>query len=324
MKYYNYLLILISISLLVFLSFFLLGNKNIEAVNEEKPKVAAITVSLAPPAQVEFCGKTVKLDRIDMRERYDRELNSFAYFHSTTLLLIKRANRYFPIIEPILKANNIPDDFKYLAVIESNLNPRALSPARAAGLWQFMSDTGKRYGLEISSHVDERYHIEKSTVAACRYLKEAYAKYGDWTTVAASYNAGMGRISSQLREQRAKDSFDLLLVEETSRYVFRMMAVKEIFSNPYRYGFLLRKENLYNPVRTKEVVVTEEIKDLAEFALKYDITYAQLKDFNIWLRQTNLPVTAGRSYAIAIPEKEDLFYSRSKAKVHDPVWIKQP
>lgn len=323
MKYYNLILILLTASLLIFLSFFLLGNKQAEATLDTNPEVMSLTVSLAPPNEVEFCGKKVELDRIDMRERFDREINSFTYFHSTTMLLIKRANRYFPIIEPILKKNNIPDDFKYLAVIESHLDPRATSPARAIGMWQFMPDTGKRFGLEVGEYVDERYHVEKSTEAACKYLKSAYGKYGDWATVAASYNGGMGRISSELESQQVNQAFDLLLVEETSRYPFRIMAIKEIFENPYKYGFILRKENLYNPVRIKKVNVTESIPDLVAFAKKYGINYAQLKDFNPWLRDKDLVISKGKSYDIAIPEKDDLYYSKTNMKVHSKAWLNE-
>ena len=193
------------------------------------------------PAQVTFDGETIDLRRYDRRERMDREILAFTYMHSTTMLLIKRANRYFPIIEPILKANGIPDDFKYLMVIESNLNSIARSPAGAAGLWQFMPTTGREFGLEVNENVDERYHIEKATVAACKYFKQAYAKYGDWIAVSAAYNAGQARISSQLEKQLASHAMDLWLVEETSRYMFRLLAAKEIFSNPQRYGFLLKK-----------------------------------------------------------------------------------
>ena len=172
------------------------------------------------PASIEFCGKTIDLSRFDRHERMDRELLAFTYMHSTSLQMLKKANRYFPIVEPILKENGIPDDFKYLMVIESNMNPTARSSAGAAGLWQFMQGTGRDYGLEVNNNVDERYHIEKATRAACRYLKDAYAKYKDWVAVAASYNAGQARIASQLAKQDVDDSLDLQLVEETARYVY--------------------------------------------------------------------------------------------------------
>lgn len=321
MKYYNFLLILLCTGIIIFLSVFLLGNKNAETIEKERPLTSSRSNSVPVPEEVIFCGSSIKLDRIDMHERFDRELNGFTYLHSTTMLLIKRANRYFPVIEPILKKNGIPDDFKYLAVIESNLNIRALSPAKAAGIWQFMPDTGKKYGLEINPYIDERYHIEKATEAACKYLKEAYAKYGDWATAAASYNAGMGRISSELQSQMVENAFDLLLTEETSRYVFRILALKEIFNNPYKYGFILKKENLYKPINTKNIEISEDIPDFAVFAKKHHITYAQLKELNPWLRDKKLIVNKGKTYKIAIPDKDELFYNKSKIKVHDKAWL---
>ena len=225
MKIYRYLLMGLCAVVIIGIYFFLTSHQAGEAEPQQRELFTGFYVySMPVPEYVEFCGKKISLDRYDMFERYDREINGFAYLHSTTMLLVKRANRYFPVIEPILKNNNIPDDFKYLAVIESNLNPRALSTAKAAGIWQFMSDTGKRYGLEINDQVDERYHLEKATEAACKYLNEAYRRYRDWTTVAASYNAGMGRISTEMSSQLVDNSFDLLLVEETSRYVFRILA----------------------------------------------------------------------------------------------------
>ena len=309
--------------LVMFLSLFLLSNKDAEPIKEpQNPIVKTITVAITPPEQVEIFGTQVDLRRFDMRERYDREINSFANLHSTTMLYFKRANKYFPIIEPILKANNIPDDFKYLAVIESNLDIRAVSSAKAVGIWQFMTAAGRENGLEITEQIDERYHLEKATVAACRYLKTAYSRYGNWCDVAASYNAGMGRISGELRKQQVDSAFDLLLVEETSRYLFRIMAIKELFSNPYKYGFAFKPENLYQPINTKPVEVTQNVPDLAVFAKTHDLTYRELKEFNPWLRDTKLRIApAGKKYILNIPEKKDLFYDKSKIKVHDKAWI---
>ena len=201
---------------------FLLGSSVLNTEQQSvKSEVPYCVTSPTVPSQISFAGQDVDLLRYDHRERMDRELMSFTYMHSTTMLTIKRANRYFPVIEPILRANGIPDDFKYLAVIESALNPLAKSPAGAAGLWQFMSGTGREFGLEVNSNIDERYHVEKETRAACKYLKEAYAKYGNWLCVAAAYNAGQGRISTQLQKQMVSQAADLWLVEETSRYMFR-------------------------------------------------------------------------------------------------------
>ena len=319
----NYVFLILGLAVFASLTLFLISSKDIKNVEEvQHPVVLSTTVSVTIPDFVEFCGDQISLKRMDMRERFDREVNSFTYFHSNTLLYFKRANRYFPMIEPILKENGIPSDFKYLCVIESNLDTRALSTAKAAGLWQFMEATGKSYGLEITSDVDERYHIEKSTLAACKYFKDAYNRYGNWVDVAASYNAGMGRISSSMRDQLVDSAFDLLLVSETSRYVFRIMALKEIFENPKKYGFVLKKENLYPLVPVQLINISSDVPDLARFAKENGINYMQLKDYNVWLRNTSLKVAPRKSYQIAVPKKEDLIYDTHKVKVHDTNWIK--
>ena len=298
-----------------------MSSNDVEKVIESRPVVSSMTLSPDVPSSVPFCGKLIDITRYDMREAYDRELSSFTYFHSTTMLLIKRANRYFPVIEPILKANGIPDDFKYLMVIESNLNSIARSPAGAAGLWQFMPTTGREFGLEVNENVDERYHIEKATVAACKYFKQAYAKYGDWIAVSAAYNAGQARISSQLEKQLANHAMDLWLVEETSRYMFRLLAAKEIFSNPQRYGFLLKREHLYPPIPYKEVTVSTPINDLSEYAKKQGITYAQLRDANPWLRETSLKNRSGKSYVLHIPTQEGMHYDPKKTVAYNKHWV---
>ncbi len=320
--------IYVAIPLLIVISLgiaFLSNHNSADSVADRKtPLVSSMTRSVAVPDHVTFAGEKIELNRYDLHERYDREINSFTYFHSTTLLLIKRANRYFPIIEPILKANGIPDDFKYLAVIESNLNTRAYSPAKAAGLWQFLGSTAKMYGLEVESEVDERYSVEKSTEAACKYLNAAYRKYGNWANTALSYNAGMGRISGEIDKQLVEDGLDLWVVEETSRYYFRMLAIKNIFENPHKYGFILSQNQLYKPIEFTNVEVRESIPDLAAFAKKYDITYAQLKDFNSWLRDRKLTISAKtpKTYTIQVPKKESLYYKKGeKIKVHDRRWI---
>jgi hypothetical protein len=271
-----------------------------------------------------FAGEKINLDRIDLYERYDREINSFTYLHSSTMLLIKKANRYFPIIEPILKENGVPDDFKYLAVLESMLNPRAISPAKAAGLWQFMPTTATQFGLEVSPEVDERYSIELSTKAACKYLKNAYSRYGNWADVALSYNAGMGKITNELSSQQVDKGTDLWLVEETSRYYFRMLAIKSIFENPRKYGYIIKANQLYKPTEFKKIEITQTIPDLAAFAKKNNITYAQLKEFNSWLRDRKLTINAKkpRTYTILIPTEESLYQNKGKVKVHNKNWVK--
>lgn len=286
-----------------------------------QPEVPYCVTSPTVPTQVTFDGVDIDLRRYDRRERMDRELMSFTYMHSTTLLMIKRANRYFPIVEPILKANGIPDDFKYLMVIESSLNTVARSPAGAAGLWQFMPATGREFGLEVNDNVDERYHIEKATVAACKYFKQAYAKYGDWITVSAAYNAGQARISSQLEKQLASHAMDLWLVEETSRYMFRLLAAKEVLSHPQRYGFLLKRADLYPPIPYKEVTVNTSISDLSSYAQQQGIGYAQLRDANPWLRDNSLKNNSGKTYVLRIPTQEGMYYDPQKTVAYNKNWV---
>ena len=228
------------------------ANSSPAVYEQEEPNTTSYSCPQVPE-KVEFCGKEIDLTRFDRYERMDRELLAFTYMHSTSIQMIKKANRYFPIVEPILKENGIPDDFKYLMAIESNCNPLARSVAGAAGLWQFMQTTGREYGLEVNKNVDERYHVEKATRAACKYLKDAYAKYNDWVAVAAAYNAGQARIANQLTKQEVDDMLDLYLVEETSRYVYRIIAAKIMFSNPTQFGFKLKATDLYMPIPYKEV-----------------------------------------------------------------------
>ena len=273
------------------------------------------------PSSVTFCGKSIDLTRYDRYERMDRELLAFTYMHSTSIQMIKKANRYFPIVEPILKANGIPDDFKYLMVIESNLNPNARSGAGAAGLWQFMQTTGREYGLEVNKNIDARYHVEKATEAACKYLKDAYDKYQDWIAVAASYNAGQARISSQFEKQQVNDMLDLFLVEETARYVYRIIAAKIMFSNPSAFGFRLRTKDLYMPIPYKEVTVNTGISNLAEWAKKQGITYALLKNMNPWLRDNFLQNVSKRTYTLKIPTAEGMKHDPKKVKAHDKRWV---
>jgi membrane-bound lytic murein transglycosylase D len=252
------------------------------------------------PEQLDFAGESVPMERTDVRESLDRELLVNTYWHSNTLLAIKRAYRWFPVIEPILKANEIPDDFKYLAVIESTLS-NASSPSGAKGFWQLLEETGKDYGLEVNEQVDERYDVEKSTYAACHYLKDAYDIYGSWAMAAASYNMGMGGLQRRADQQYQTSYWDLLLNEETSRYVYRILAMKEIFSHADQYGFVMRPAELYEPYRFKTVQVQQSIADLAAFAKENGTTYKLLKIYNPWLRDSSLKITAGKSYDIKIP-----------------------
>ena len=275
------------------------------------------------PLVVSLAGEKVNLDRIDMYERIDRELTNIVYGHSSTMLILKRANRYFPIIAPILKKNGVPEDFMYLAVIESSLNVRAYSRANAAGLWQFLAATAKQYGLEVNEEVDERYDPEKSTEAACRYLLAGFKKYKHWATVAASYNAGMGRISGELAKQLAENSYDLYLNEETSRYVFRMIAMKMVMENPHDYGFYLTAKQLYQPIRYTEEIVDGAVPNWSEWAKKKGISYAQLRDMNPWIRSQALTNKAKRIYKVKVPIIDDLYRSKHKIKVFNPKWVRK-
>ncbi len=249
-----------------------------------------------------FAGERVPLEMFNIRERYERELLSTCYFHSNTMLLVKRSSRWFPVIEPILKKYGIPEDFKYLCVAESTLT-NAVSPAGAVGFWQFMEATGKEYGLEINKEVDMRYNVEMETEAACRYFLKSYEIYHNWTLVAASFNAGTRRLSKFLKEQKVHSYYDLLLSDETERYIFRILAFKTILSNPEKYGIYVSKSLEYQPFKYKTVIVTESVDSWADFALEHDITYKLLKIFNPWLRSKSLKVRKGEVYEIKIPTK---------------------
>ena len=273
------------------------------------------------PNRMTFCGEKVPLERVDIREKIDRELMVNAYWHSNTMLMIKRANRYFPIIEPVLKKYGVPEDIKYLAVAESGLDPKIVSPAGATGLWQFMRETGKQYKLEINGEIDERYHIIKSTEAACRYLLSAYKKFGSWSLVAASYNAGRKRILSEMDRQEVTNYFDLLLNAETARYVFRILATKQIMSHPAKYGFHIEKDHLYPLIPCDTIVVKGAVKNFGDFAKNHEISYGVLKEFNPWLRQEYLTNKHLRTYKIAIPSKSFFNFDRRLIKVHSKEWV---
>ena len=275
------------------------------------------------PEYAVFAGDTIRFDRADLRERMDRELIAFTYSHNMSTLMIKRANRYFPQIEPVLMRMGIPDDLKYLMVIESNLDPQAASSAGAAGLWQFIQSTGRSYGLEVNTNIDERYNIVKSTEAACKFLREAYNKYGDWMTVAASYNGGQQGMDRRIQAQHQKSALDMWLVEETSRYMFRLIAAKMMFENPRQFGFSYTREDLYPYIPPKrQVTVTDPIDDLVAFAEKNGVTFADLKRANLWLRESKLNNASHRTYVIDIPDTEALHYNPRNTKVHNPAWVR--
>ena len=271
--------------------------------NFEKKLVNDYNVYALPlPESMEFAGETVPLKNPDIRERMDRELLVNTYWQSNGLLLFKRANKYFPLIEPLLKKYGLPDDFKYLAVAESGLEYTS-SPAGASGIWHFMKGTGVEYGLEINDYVDERYNLEKATMVAAEYLKAAKGKFGTWTMAAASYNAGVGGMNKQINRQKETSYYDLLLNDETSRYVFRILALKEIMTHPQQYGFNFREKDLYTNIPTFKVKVDTPIEDWAEWVKPYGINYKILKLHNPWLRDTFLKNSSGKEYYIEIPEK---------------------
>ncbi len=253
------------------------------------------------PKELTFAGEKVPLEFEDVRERLEREIYVNAYWQSNMILLMKRSSKFLPEIEKLLKESGVPDDFKYLAMAESALMNVA-SPAGAKGFWQILESTGKEYGLEISNDVDERYHLEKATLAASKYLNKAHARFGDWTAVAASYNMGQAGFSRRQADQFAKNYYDLYLNDETSRYLFRILAFKVIFENPGGFGFHLRDSDYYKNPDMKKVTVRSDIKNLASWARSQKSTYKDLKLYNPWLRDTDLNIKRGKSYEIMLPE----------------------
>lgn len=252
------------------------------------------------PDSLFLFGERIPLENFEVYERVDREILVNTYWHSATILAIKRAARWFPVIEPILKQNNIPDDFKYLAVVESNLD-NVVSPAGAAGYWQFIKSAAAQYGLFVNNEVDERYDVEKSTAAACKYINTAYTMFGSWTMAASSYNAGTNGIEKWSGIQKAANYWNLVLNTETSRYVARIIAMKLIMENPASYGYDLKSEDLYQPLKFKEVELGSSVTDFADYAASLGINYKTLKLYNPWLRDTSLKNKEKRSYKIKVP-----------------------
>jgi membrane-bound lytic murein transglycosylase D len=260
-----------------------------------------VSVSYKIPDSVSFAGERMPLDNFDTRESLERELITTAYRHSSTILIVKRANRYFPVIEKILREYSIPEDFKYLAAAESDLS-NVISPAGATGFWQIMQGTGKEEGLEINTEVDERYNLEKSTEFACRYFLKSYAKYGNWTLAAASYNGGRNGIDDQIEIQNEKNYYDLLLTEETARYIFRVVAYKLVIGDPKAYGFEIGVSDYYPELKYSEVKVDTTVTDFSRFARNFGTNYKMLKFLNPWLRKPYLTNKSGKTYWIKIPE----------------------
>lgn len=253
------------------------------------------------PENMNFAGEKVPLERWDVKERFDRELMFNYYNQANVLFLMKLSNRYFPIISERLKAAGIPDDFKYLCVAESNLLSGARSGVGATGFWQFMSGTAPAYGLRTNDQVDDRYDIEKSTDAAAQYLKSAYQKFGNWTAAAASYNMGQGGYNGQATYQGTTHYYDLLLPEETNRYLFRILAFKHLLENAEALGFKLTEHELYPEIPFKTITVTATIPNLADFAKQQGTTYKMLRQMNPWMRGRSLTVAGGKSFVIKLP-----------------------
>lgn len=281
-------------------------NKDVveqQEIKKEEPLGPSKVVSAKIPSDLNFSGEPVNTADWDVRERLDYELTVNMYYHSKMQFYLKRANRWFPIIEPILKEEGLPDDFKYLAVAESALS-QAISPSGAKGFWQFMTATGKEYDMIINGEIDERYHVEKSTRAACDYLKKAKKKFGNWTAAAASYNMGKAGLQRRMDDQFTDDYFDLKLNNETARYVFRIIAIKTIMKNPKEYGFNLDESSLYAPYITKSVVVDSSIQNVAEWAKSLDVNYKIVKKLNPWILKNSIPGSKTKPFEVLLPNPE--------------------
>lgn len=273
----------------------------VAAQNSENSNNVVVNYPPQIPDTVIFAGDVIPTHLFDVYESLDNEILAFTFWHSNMYRYFKRANRYFPIIEPILEKNNIPNDFKYLALAESGLT-NAASPAGAKGYWQFMEATAKSFKLEVNSAVDERMNLEKSTQAACEYLLNSYNKYKDWALVAASYNYGQGNVDKQLQQQATDNYYDLMLNSETARYYFRLIALKIVMENPINYGFGFSSSDLYPTIPTEELIVDTTINNLVQFAADHNTNLKILKELNPWLRENNLPNASRKEYKILIPK----------------------
>ncbi len=302
--YYFFLGIIVTLGLVILsiTLFFADNTTNANSNPDENFPQGYRIVSPELPNYLEFAGEKIPTENFEVLERMEREFLSNTYWHSATILAIKRANRWFPVIEPILKKNNIPDDFKYLAVAESNLE-NVISPAGATGFWQFMKPAGEKYGLEINSQVDERYDVEKSTEAACKYLRDSYDMFGSWIVSAASYNMGQDGVQKQRERQKVKNYFNLVLNSETSRFVARIVSLKYILQNPEKYGFDIKTEDKYEPLDYSEVTLDSSVADLADYATSLGVNYFILKMYNPWLRDNYLSNKTKTAYTIKLPKE---------------------
>ena len=321
----NNLILFITLCLIAIISFnFLNKEKNtktsaiIEDITDIKDSTHMIefnshfkSFTLTTPDSIGFANEYAPIYAEDIWERYDKEIHKNVYWQSNTLFYFKRANKFFPIIEPILEENNIPNDFKYLSIIESGLE-NVVSPAGATGFWQFMKGTAKERGLEINSEIDERYNLEKATQAACNYLQDAYDQFGSWPMAAASYNMGMNGLQKRLKEQKSNNYYDLFLNNETSRYIFRLLAIKEIFENKTKYGFVIRSKDLYKQIETKTINLSESNVDLISYSDSLGINYKILREFNPWIRGKKLTNKSKKTYSIILPKENEINIFKSQ------------
>ena len=307
-KHFYFLGSLMLIFVLVQLFIYAAELKSNDELHQQHFNMKYGIFAIVQPEELNFAGEEIPIQSPEIWERLDKELLKNTYWQSSTMLFFKKANKYFPIIEPILKKNNIPNDFKYLALIESGLD-NIVSPAGAAGFWQILKGTALEYGLEVNSEIDERYNLEKSTEVACAYLQEAYDKFGNWTMAAASYNMGKNGARRNIEKQGTNNYYNLHLNSETARYVFRIIAVKEIMENPKKYGFIFRTKDLYVMSEYKTLEVDSTIANLSDFAKIQGVNYKLLKQFNPWLRVSSLPDKSRKKYVLKIPTDTDLLIS---------------
>lgn len=306
-KFYRNIFIISTVLILVLIGITVSGitRNNDNSNKKEESEFNFKIIAPSMPGKMDFAGESVPLDNFEVAERIDRELLVNTYWHSSTILGIKRANRWFPVIEPILKQNNIPDDFKYVALIESNLS-NAVSPAGAVGFWQITQEVAKKYGLIVNDEVDERYNVEKSTQVACEYFQDAFDKFKTWTMAAAAYNMGMNGIQKQINRQRVHNYYNLLLGDETSRYIARILVMKEILNNREKYGFFINNDQLYPELKTYNLSINTSVKNWTDFAFDKGINYKILKYFNPWLRDSSLTNKTGKTFILKLPEKNSM------------------
>lgn len=311
-KYIRFIVYLLSILLLILVGMLLAGRMAQEGSNLMADDPALLGVGLPRPLvrtpfipkELYFAGERIPLEKADVYEALQWEMGVMANWHSSILMILKRSGRYFPIIDSILAAQNVPADIRYVAVAESSLNPRAISPSNAVGLWQFIKTTGQEYGLRVDSQIDERYHTQKATEAACRFLQKSHDEFGSWTAAAASYNMGQNGYRRRTKEQGTTDYFDLHLNTETSRYIYRILALKLVLEQPTIYGFSVPEAQKFKPLPHKNITITESVTDLAALAAQNGTSYKVLRWLNPWIMSTSLTLSPGDSLTLKIMTEE--------------------